>query len=179
MRNYLKMEDEHSIREFLNNFGFDKHLYPFLNKAYNIQIFSEKNISTKIKSNFITNFDYVTNNLMLKNRSSQDKNKADYSTISFKQDNIHIEGIKNNNKKEGKYFTLDFSGTTGAVYSTNYHTITKQVNPNQAVFFMYIVCEKPEDFKKIVRVGVENVIEIENSKSSKKKLKKMSLSLIN
>ncbi len=44
---------------------------------------------------------------------------------------------------------------------------------------MYIVCEKQDDFKKIVRVGVENVIEIENSKSSKKKLKSMSLSLNN
>lgn len=172
MRQSLQKENSQRIFQILNNFGYDKHLFPFLNRLYSIQIFSEKEIDTRIKSNFLSNFDYILNNLIVKESNFIEKDR-EYQIVSERiSSNIFIEGVKNINKKESKLITLDYTQTTGAFLSTNSPIISKKIGPGQSVFYLYLVIknEELEPFKRQVKESVESINDIHKSRKVVKKI---------
>lgn len=141
MTDIFRERSENDIKELLNNFGYDKNLYPFLNKFYSIKFCSLKNFTTRVRSNLSINFDQIANDIMLKQKAASEKtrDKKDCSPVSIRQNLVYIEGIKNNSRKDDKIVTLDLSASTGAFFSTNSSVNKKYVPAGQTVFFCYLV----------------------------------------
>jgi len=103
----LQAENEGIVQEILNNFGYDRNMYPFLNKFFYMQVRSSKPFGLKVKPNLQVNFDQIANDVMLKHKAASEKSRynSDCSPVSIRQNLIYLEGIKNNNKKEDKMVT--------------------------------------------------------------------------
>lgn len=162
MIDILQQQSEQVLKEVLLNFGYDKNMYPFLNKFYYLKIGCAKQVNIITKSNLETNYDQIVNNLMLKHKADSEKLKfhSECTSISIKQNNIYIEGVKNHNKKEDKLVTLDFSLSNGSWVSLGLNVITKLVPAGESVFFCYLVNVEKEtnrEFRRCVNIEIANV----------------------
>lgn len=145
-----------NIREILNNFGYDKNLFPFLNKFYMLNISSVYPIKVVAYLNYITNFDYLANNLLLSSIALDDRKRNEYTQISIKQGIIYVEGVRNNSNKYIKRITLDYSASTNMHISTNSSIIKKEISPGETLFYMYLTPLSEKNYLRNCKVVIEN-----------------------
>jgi hypothetical protein len=85
MRDIFVLKKENQIFEFLRNLGYDKNLYPYLQRFYSIHFYSLKNIKIQSKFNIYENFDKIFCNLILEEISVQDRiRNSEFTSISYK-----------------------------------------------------------------------------------------------
>jgi hypothetical protein len=85
LRDHFLKENEMTIREFLKNLGYDKNLYPYLNRFYSINFFTNCEVSIQAKFNIFINFDQILCNLILEGESVNEKARStEANIITFK-----------------------------------------------------------------------------------------------